>query len=546
MEKNSGAAQSAVQSSEKADAVQKAIGNKVVPKKEFVMFSVAALGQGMVYAIMSSYISDFYINVMQLPLLFVLLLMLFARVWDAINDPMMGVIIDRNTTKWGKMKPYAVFMALPIAVFTFLIFFDPQFSGDKAMTYAMVYAGFTYVLWGMTYTVADIPFWTMPNVMTPDPAERANIISIGRTTNGIGSALPMVLFAVLGWIPYFTSGGIQAERTRYMLMAVICSVLGIGLFITSFFFTKERVIIPSKPRRDKSEPSMLKRIFTCKPLMLVVLMGILSSGRYMMQAAAVHVARYAFYIGPSLESVVADAAANYAGAGFAGSQAEYILFCKTNAIKSSVSTVSTLFSICSAVGMFGSMLFMPFLYKKFNYKQIILASCFAGFLGSVATTVLGACAIYTPASWLVYLTIPFIIIQCIPLGAINITSYAMIGDSLDYLELKTGCRDNALGSACQSFVNKLGNALATCFIVVMYLIINLNPADMLSSTAVIAATELPLSQRFGMFSLVSIVPGVSLLVCAIPIFWYDLTGGKKDKITRELAEMRAEKGISVN
>ena len=81
-----------------------------VGKKELWMFSLGGLGQGMIYAMMSSYISDYYVNVLQLPLMFVLLLMLLARVWDAINDPLMGVIVDRHETKWGKYKPYILFI----------------------------------------------------------------------------------------------------------------------------------------------------------------------------------------------------------------------------------------------------------------------------------------------------------------------------------------------------------------------------------------------------------------------------------------------------
>ena len=76
-----------------------------VPKKEWMAYCVGALGQGMVYAIMSSYISDFYISVLKLTPLFLLLLMLRARVWDAINDPMMGTFVDRTNTKWGKCRP---------------------------------------------------------------------------------------------------------------------------------------------------------------------------------------------------------------------------------------------------------------------------------------------------------------------------------------------------------------------------------------------------------------------------------------------------------
>jgi len=195
--------------------------------------------------------------------------------------------------------------------------------------------------------------------------------------------------------------------------------------------------------------------------------------------------------------------------------------------------------------MFGSMIFMPLLYKKFDYKKIVIVTCFAGFAASILTTVIGALSIYTTASYLVYVCIPFIVIQCIPLGALNITAYAMTGDSLDYLEWKTGYRDNALGSACQSFVNKFGNAIATALIVLMYILINLNPEQMLNSQVVQAATDLATNKRFAMFSLVSVIPGLSLVLCAIPVFWYDLVGKKKDQITAELAKQREQKGISI-
>ncbi|NLL56192.1 MAG: MFS transporter [Clostridiales bacterium] len=496
----------------------------VIPKKEFWIYAVGALGQGMIYSIMSSYISDFYINVLQVPLLFVLLLMLIARFFDAIYDPFMGAIVDRYTTKWGKMKPYMLFTAIPIAVLTFFMFFAPS---GLSVSEKMVYAAVIYVLWGITYSVSDVPFWSLPNAMTPNPSERAKTLSVGRTLNGVGAAVPMGLFLLLGFImPRVSSAkGIEMDKKIYMAMAIVCSVIGIMLFVNSYFHIRERVVLPHK-KRQKGEPSALSRIIKCKPLVLVVIMGLLSSGRYMMQAAAVHVARYAFYIGPSLDGLTQAA--------------------RTAAIKGSVSTVSTLFSVCSAVGMFGAMLFMPSLYKRYNYKQIVLFTCIAGFLASVATSVIGALAIFTKASYLVYVCIPFIIIQCIPLGALNITSYAMIGDSLDYLELKTGYRDNGLCSACQSFVNQFGNAIATTFIVLMYIIINISPSQMLNAEVVKAATELLPMQRFAMFSLVSIVPGISLLLCAVPIFFYDLTGAKKEQITLELEKIRKERGINID
>lgn len=491
---------------------------KFVSKKEFWMYAVGGMGQGMIYAIMSSYISEFYLNVAVLPPLFVLLLMLLARVWDAVNDPMMGMIADRYTTKWGKYKPYVLFTPIPVAILTFLMFYVPE---GFSQTQMMIYAAVTYTLWGMIYTVSDVPFWSLPNAMTPDAKERANVISFSRTLNGVGSAVPMAIYFVLSWVLGKIMTGktdLEIDKAKYMIIALICAVIGSAIFLSSYFFVKERVIIPNKPRKDKSEPSVLSRIFSCKPLMLVVVMGVLASGRYLVQAAAAHVARYTFYIGPDQ----------------AGLTPEQLV----EALQSSRGTVSTVFMVCAAIGMFGAMLFMPLLYKKFNYKKIVITSCLAGAVASVIMTLVGWFAGF-------WACIPFIIIMSIPLGVLNTTSYAMIGDCLDYMEWKTGYRETALGSACQSFVNKLGNAVATCTIVLVYLGFKIDPGSIMMAEGSINPLTVSENIRFGMFSLVSLMPGISLILCIIPVLFYDLTGEKKDKIMRELAERRASAGMNI-
>ena len=486
---------------------------KYTPKKEWLAYCVGALGQGMVYAIMSSYISDFYMNVLKLTPLFVLLLMLFARIWDAINDPIMGYIMDRAHPKRGKMRPYLLYTPIPIAILTVLLFYAPNLSGVSLMVYASV----TYVLWGMIYTSSDVPFWSLPNAMTPNPAERGDIISKGRTANGVGSAVPMAFFMVLGFIlPKFNLSGTELEKTKYMVIALFCAIVGNILFASVYFKTKERVHIPDPPKRKKGEKTALGRIFSCKPLMLTALMGVLSSARYMYQAGAVHVARYSFYIGKDLTGL---------------SLAE-----KEAALQSNVSLVSTVFQVASALGMFGAMLLMPLLFRKFNYKQIIIFTSLLGAVASVIVWFLGY-----ERFWL---CVPFFVISCIPLGAINVCSFAMIGDCLDYMEWKTGARLTGLGSAIQSFVTKFGNAISTSFIIVMYMIVNLNVADINAS---VTANPLEMTEavRTGMFSLISIIPAVSLLLCTVPLFFYDLVGEKKDRITKELAEQRAARGIVI-
>lgn len=496
---------------------------KYVPKKELTAFCIAGMGQGMIYALMSSYISDYYLNVLQLAPMFVLLLMLLARVWDAINDPMMGMIVDRTQTKKGKMRPYILYALIPIGVMTILMYLSPDLPKKELM----IYSAIVYVSWGMIYTVGDVSFWGLPNVMTPDSKERSSVISISKIFNSIGSAIPEVLFLVVGLVlsaivksnaEEGSTDALELQKTKYLIMAIVTVGLGIVMYSRGYFGVKERVNIPVR-KRQPGEPSQLKRIFTCKPLVLVLLMGVLSSGRYMVQAAAVHVARYAFYIGPDLETL---------------NEAERIA-----AIESSVSSVKTIFQISAIVGLFGATLFMPKLMQKFDYKKIVITTCLLGFVSSIFTTLIG---------WFtmnLYICIPFILISCIPLGVINTICFAMICDCLDYMELKTGFRDNGLGAACQGFINKIGNAFATSGIVVMYMLIGLEPENMLSSEAVVAATDLAMNQRFAMFTLVTIVPGVSMLLCAIPMFFYKLSGKKKLEVIEQLAASRKERGIEI-
>ena len=488
-----------------------------VPKRESVSYAIAALGQGLVYSCMSSYITDFYMNVLALAPMFVILLMLLARVWDAVNDPLMGMIVDRHSFKHGRLKPYPIVTAIPIALLTVLMFMRPLgFAPDDKSVMMYAYVAAVYVIWGMVYTSSDVPFWSMPNLMTPNPAERGKIVSYGRTVGGIGSAVTVALPIIMG---YVLASKENADELKYLIMAISMAVIGMPLFAMSSFTIKERITVPNAGRRDPSEPSTLSRIFHCKPLMLVVLAGILSFGRYMMQAAAPHVARYAgFYIGfdPTTATI--------------------------EQLNKNVSTVQMIIQISVAIGMFGSMVVLPKLFKKFEYRSIMIVSCLGGFAASLLTLGIGW------ATKNLYLCIPFFIIMSIPLGVINVVSGAMVFDCLDFLEAKTGFRDNGLGSACQSFVNKLGNAFATVAIIVMYLVIGLNVSELngAGAGALQAATQLSNGQHFAMFCLVTVVPGVSLLLTSIPLFFYDFIGDKKHKVTAELAEKRAQRGVTIS
>ena len=484
-----------------------------VPKKEWVAYCVGALGQGMVYGIMSSYISDFYLNVLKVTPLFVLLLMLFARIWDAINDPIMGFVVDHLNPKNGKMKPYLLYTPIPVAILTMLLFTAPNLADSQKM----IYAAITYVAWGMIYTSSDVPFWSLPNALTPNADERGSIISKARTFNGVGSAVPMAMFMILGFVlPKFNLSGTQLEQTKYSLMALVCSIIGNVLFIRVYFKSKERVNIPIPAKKEKGQPSSLKLILTCKPLMLTAIMGVLSAARYMFQAGAVHVARYSFYIGKD-------------PTGLTGVELE-------QALQGNISKVSMVMSVASAVGMFGAMIAVTPLIKKFSYKQIIIVSSLMGAASSLAIWFIGyehfwAC-------------VPLLVISTIPCGTINVCAYAMVGDCLDYMELKTGVRLTGMGSAIQSFVTKFGNAIATSAIILMYIVVDLDVSK-ISASYTANPLDVDPAVRTGIFSIVSLIPAISLLVCIIPMFFYKITGEYRDRMEAQLAQQRKDRGIEI-
>ncbi|MBR5409879.1 MAG: MFS transporter [Clostridia bacterium] len=504
---------------EKAAKPAPEIGKRYVPASESRAYAIAALGQGLVYSCMSSYITDFYMNVLALNAWFVIFLMLFARVWDAVNDPLMGMIVDRHKTKWGRLKPYPVLTCIPIAILTILMFTKHLFGVDLSQksTAVYIFVAAVYVIWGMVYTSSDVPFWSMPNLMTANHKERAKIASYGRTVGGIGSAVTVALPYILGFMPFLVSRA-DFNDIKYPIMAISMTVIGMPLFAMSSFKIKERIDVPNAKRRDPGDPSALKRIFRCKPLVLVVLAGILSFGRYMLQAAAPHVARYAgFYIGIDRATATLEQ------------------------LNSNISKVGMIIQIATAVGMFGAMVILPKLYEKFEYRTLMIGSCLGGAAAGVIALLVG---------WFtknLFICIPFFVIMSIPLGVINVVSGIMVFDCLDYMEYKTGYRDNALGSACQSFVNKLGNAFATVAIIAMYIAVNIDVSTLNAGpeAAVELAKGLGPGQNFAMYSLVTLVPAVSLVLTAVPLFFYDYIGAKKHKVLSELAELRKERGITV-
>jgi sugar (glycoside-pentoside-hexuronide) transporter len=182
----------------------------------------------------STYLSIFYTDVFGLGTGTVALLLLIAKIWDAANDPMMGTIMERTHTKWGRFRPYIAIGSVLLFIFTILTFSVPSFKGGAALAYAYI----TYIGLGMSYTMTNVPYLALPVVMTRDPKEvnRLNAaqmmgMTIGQIVLNL-SVLPLVMLI---------GKGDQAQG--YHGAAVILAGIALPIFWCVAFFSKERITV---------------------------------------------------------------------------------------------------------------------------------------------------------------------------------------------------------------------------------------------------------------------------------------------------------------
>ena len=184
------------------------------------MYLVGMMGQNMIYNIIGTGLYFYFQSVIFIPAMAISIFMAVARVWDAINDPMMGTFVDRTNTKWGKCRPYLLFSPAVIMVITILTFCNGMYSsantpGKNALIVG--WAAVSYILWGMCYTVGDIPLWGVTSRMTEVEKDRASILSFARIAAGLGGGV--VLLAL--YLAAVRAGTVALDASAVVLIVVV-------------------------------------------------------------------------------------------------------------------------------------------------------------------------------------------------------------------------------------------------------------------------------------------------------------------------------------
>lgn len=451
---------------------------KYLKTSEILSFSTAGFGRSMIYNLMSIFLLIFYTDAMKLQPVHAGAIILAARIFDAANDPVMGVIADKTKTKFGKLRPYLLFSPFLILISTALLFNVPEsFSYNGKLAYSAI----TYILWGICFTIQDVPFWGMSAVVSPLENERNKFLSTARIFCTIGGIVPSVL------VPALSADNAMGAVKGYRVCGIIFAVLGSALSLLAFFGTKERF----DPPKDKTSVKEIVTAYTKNaPLLLLILASVLGSAMLMVQTSGSYIAKY----------LIQDSGVIPAG------------------------SVQVSMTVAIGIGMMAAMVLMPVLRKKLSLKQIYIFSALFGALVHMI--------IYFVGYSNFYVFLAMLIVAGLPLGIFNVITYAMVADSVDYLEWKTGRRSEGVCFASQTFISKLTAGISTFITSVILEIIGFENLN----TGISAAETTKILD--GMFVMVSVIPAISLALCAIPMIFNKYTGKRKEEIQKELTERR--------
>ena len=447
--------------------------------KQKAAFGIGAVGKDMVYALSSSYVMYYYKDIIGLSASFVGLILMIARVFDAVNDPFMGVLVAKTRTKWGKFRPWLVSGTVLNALVLYAMFTAPDLKGASMMIFFSV----IYILWGTTYTMMDIPYWSMIPAITTTPADTENLSVIGRTCAGVGAALiamgTMLLVGILGG---------DSERLGFSRIALIVAII--------FVVTELICAVSVREREDASiQTSTVKEMFRAlfandQALVVVLTIVLINSALYITSNLVIYFFKYDM--------------------GGAGWKANYTLF-------------STVGGACQILGM---MIVYPVLRAKLTNTAIFKCAIGAASLGYL---LLLAFCFTGNAGSLTLLFIPGVLIFAAN-GILSVLTTVFLSNSVDYGQLQTGHREESVIFSMQTFVVKAASGVS-----VFIAGLGLDAIGLVGNTEETGEiVEQSASTLQGLRLLMTIIP-ILLLACAILFFI------RKFKLTDKVVAENAQK-----
>lgn len=467
--------------------------------KEIAAYSLGLFGFQAIVGLLNSYQAEFDSSILGADIAIVGILILIAKIVSAVFDPIVGNMIDRSKSKNGKFKSMIMYSLAPLLIMTAIVFLKVPFTGVGLYVWIFV----TYLIWSLAMTLGDVPSQGIASVLTPNPTERTNVVSISNTFKQVGFSacvviVPIVCLIIPNGSKVFVASGetdTPMISSEYFFTALLTAVLGCVLFALIPMLNKERVAYVATEKTTFKD--MVGALKNNKPFMLVIVSYFLGFGRQMAMGIQVQAA---------------------------------------NVILGSQNLVAVL-GIVTAVGSMISMALCPVLIKKMGEKKTYILLSVYGFVVSVLSFIVGHFYFISPENKvlmvLFYLSLFLIGLQ---FGAVTLMPMIMTADCVDYYEYETGKRMEGAAYSILTLTIKvclaLGTALGLVFIQVS------GYSDTVTQISNGTATGFSDKTKDIVFFAYTVVPGILALLSIFPIFKYDVVGEKKAKIASELAARR--------
>ncbi len=383
--------------------------NQKVSRKNRWMFGIGTIGRDMLYSLISMFLMFYLTDVLDLSdriLAYITLMMVFIRIFDAFNDPFMGMIVDNTKTRFGKFKPWILIGALLTSVFTIFFFYDYQVYG---LGYVAVFT-VNYLLWEISFTANDIAYWSMLPSLSKDQKEREKIGAVARICANLG------MFTLVVGITGFTQ--FLAEKTGSMQQAYF--YLSIILVFVMLFFQMFTVF----GVKEDLENQQVEEQTTVKELFQIIL----KNDQLLWISISMSIFMTAYITTTS----------------FGQYYFKYI-YGDLN--------MYSIFAAILAVSQITALSIFPLVSKHFKRDTIFTASIFLMVSGYVVF-------FFSPTSTMIGIGIAGILLF-VGQGAIQLLMLMFIADSVEYGEWKFHKRNDSVTLSLQPFINKLGNALAS-------------------------------------------------------------------------------------
>ena len=361
--------------------------------REKVSYGLGAVGKDMVYMLSASYILYYYQDILKVSAIAMGIILMAARVFDAFNDPIMGVIVAKTRTKWGRFRPWLLIGTLLNAVILYLMFAAPPALEGSGL---VAYAAITYILWGVTYTMMDIPYWSMIPAFTEGGKEREGLSALARTCAGVGSAIVTII--TMKCVYVFGQGD---ERTGFKFFALLIAVLFVVFIAITCLNIKEKSTV------DVDAPSVGQ-----------MFKSLLQNDQAMTVVAAIVLINSSIYITSNL--VIYFFKYDFGGEGWYNA---YTLFN----------------TFGGAIQIFAMMLFFPLLRKFLSTIQVFYASFASAIIGYAVLLIL----MFQSMSNLYLLFIPAFFIFAAN-GMLSVLTTVFLANTVDYGELKNNRRDESV------------------------------------------------------------------------------------------------------